>query len=190
MKEFWNWYCNLIERLPLPERSGTKGAILALVFLSWGITPIGTGGTPLDAIVCEIAPWKCLNRGDSDLPESANVRVWRFVSNVYFGPPKTKGLAQCSCHYDYRKDGSIMHLTFDRSPTCDSVRGEESDQNRDFEVWQDMCAERGNDGICSSGTVLRAPDSLVWLEDGEWRYHCTKDSRYSRVGVIKEREAK
>ena len=99
MKRFLDWYAGLIERLPVPERSGFKGTVLMLSLLWFVFVPFpnGNDGGLLDSALCTIMPWKCLAKGIDEKRWAAfearkagrTQRPWRLVSNVYLDSADT-----------------------------------------------------------------------------------------------------
>jgi hypothetical protein len=91
MTSFLDWYANLIERIPVPERSGFKGAVLAVTFLFAMVEGSGSA----DAY-CAIHPYSDL----CETPRAGAVVGWRMLDRVYLG--KGSRPRECMCHIDWR----------------------------------------------------------------------------------------
>jgi hypothetical protein len=203
MKHFLDWYAELIERLPLPQRSGVKGIILMLS-LAWFIfvpLPTGNEGGLVDNVLCAIMPWKCIDNGEGEKRWEAfrahqagvSQRPWHWVRNVYIfsaGAGFANNKELCTCHLDIRRpDGTIEHITYDTSATCDSVEGRtyrDGQRYTDWRINEPGRVELWNsqwDGRTACGAIHGIKKFVVVPSGGAFRFHCTSDGRYAIPGV-------
>jgi len=161
---------NWIERLPIPERSGAKGAVLAL-FALWSIVTFG-GGVGGDAW-CGMHPWSRLC-GVQAQASNMGMRRWKVIWRI---PGKGKGPKQCTCHLDETgggyKPGAINHELWSGVSCSTKV---------DYPVneWQKLTP----DGVKLPGMYMsgeRIDSDFVrhsYPDDGfRWRWHCTDDPK-------------
>lgn len=174
-----------VERVPRPERNGLKGAVMMLSLMWFILMPMsGDGDSPVAAIVCEIMPWKCLNRA-SGSGDERYVHEWRFLTNIHFGRPSKNAISRCSCHIDLEHGTAITHKVYDQSATCESVGWGSVDEGKDLEAWTPLCETWYGAGLkCQFVGYMNGKQEFAETESGDrYRYHCTSDPKYSMPGT-------
>ena len=166
MTNFFDRYANFIERIPVPERSGCKGVLLALSFLYAFLTGFGGGGDPF----CGIHPWSCEAHAATAVATSFH---WRMLETLEFG--KGKRRAQCTCHIDmsYREDRTLMgHANYNGIP-CGTFP---ADYHRDWEIV--------TDNLNIGPWVFRWGRTMQRGFPGYIRLHCSDDPQYAPQVIL------
>jgi hypothetical protein len=166
----FEWWYGLVERLPQPERSGTKGAILAVAILYGMLQSFGAGGggDPW----CSMHP--LLRECATEAP-GRGVR-WRTVEHLSFG--KNHRANECACHVDWKEvaTGKETHFHEEGFP-CGT------DVGLSQEAWTTLRDGDVQVGpyIFSSGTFLISRDGVgIDTADGyAIKLHCTDDPEYA-----------
>lgn len=151
------WQADWIERIPVPERSGFKGALLAVSFLFTFMAGVGGGGG-----FCAIHPWsaECEAHAANSVPVSQR---WRVITILSFG--KGTRRTECTCHMDKRLQGEELmpHSGPLYGVRCGEVIGFPANE------WVPM-----NDSPAEVG-----PWIIYQASDSEINLHCSADPRYA-----------
>jgi len=165
-----------VERLPRPERNGLKGVVMMMAFMWFVVAPI-SGGGPIDAVICEVMPWKCLGRGLAQ-SDAACERRKRYHAMPLIDPlARGTGPKICSCHLDLHFAGKpVRHLREIADQQCDSdyVSPREWTEARN----PPGCGEHNNWSCTALYVLIRSSRAgsveIIEMKDGEgeYRYHC------------------
>jgi hypothetical protein len=166
MTSFLDRYAALIERIPVPERSGFKGAVLAVAFLFAMVE-----GFDSAAGYCAIHP---TSHWCEKSPDEGTVSVrWRLIMRVYLG----EGMRprECTCHLDWRNEkdspGWIAHDS-DIGIACGSVR----DIGIATDKW---LAPEDVDGVGPWHFDVFIHVMGEEIHNYEVRLHCSDDPQYA-----------